>query len=82
MTQTSWLEKLTEVQEDIIWGIGPEALYQMTREEHRTELDKIAIKDFIRLFNEYFLPKKNVYHNPGELFWTEQTGTKTPGRDC
>ena len=31
MTQTGWAEKEAEIQEDFIWGIGPEALYQMTR---------------------------------------------------
>ena len=63
MTQTGWSGKETEIQEDFIWGIGPEALYQMTRAEYKTEPDKIAVKDLIRLFNEYFLPERNTYHN-------------------
>ena len=50
MTQTGWSGKETEIQEDFIWGIGPEALYQMTRAEYKTEPDKIAVKDLIRLF--------------------------------
>ena len=54
MTQTGWLEKQTELQEVFIWGIGPEALYHMTRAKYKTEPDKISIKDLIRLFNEYF----------------------------
>ena len=58
MTQTSWPEKQREVQEDFIWDIGPEALYQMTRAENKTEPDEKAIKDLIRLFNENFFPKK------------------------
>ena len=44
-------------------GIGPEALYQMTRAEYKTEPDKIAVKDFIRLFNEYFSSKKTLITN-------------------
>ena len=44
MTQTGWPEKQTEV-ENCIWGIGPEAMYQMTRAEYKTEQDKIPIKD-------------------------------------
>ena len=59
-------------------GIGPEALYQMTRTEYKSEPDKIAVKDPIRLLNEYFLPKRNSYHNRGEFFWTKQTETETP----
>ena len=32
----------------------------------------------LRLFNEYFLPKRNSYRNRGEFFWTKQTETITP----
>ena len=28
VTQNGWTEKENEIQEDFIWGIGPEALYQ------------------------------------------------------
>ena len=52
ITQTGWFGKEAEIQEDFTWGIGPEALYQMTRAEYKTEPDKIAAKDLIRLFNE------------------------------
>ena len=78
MTQADWATKENQVQDDFIWGIGPEALYQMTRAEYKTEPDKIAIKELIRLFNEYFLPKRNTYHNRGEFFWTKQTESETP----
>ena len=78
MTQTGWTGKEAEIQEDLIWGIGPEALYQMTRAEYKTEPDRIVVKDLIRLFNEYFLPKRNTYHNRGEFFWTKQTESETP----
>ena len=78
MTQNGWTGKETEIQEDFIWGIGPEALYQMTRAEYKTEPDSIAVKDLIRLFNENFLPKRSSYHNRGEIFWTKQTETETP----
>ena len=37
----------------------------MTRAEYKTEPDKIAIKELIRLFNEYFLPKRN-YNTEGK----------------
>ena len=33
---------------------------------------------FNRLFNEYFLPKRNTYHNQGEFFWTKQAESETP----
>ena len=50
----------------------------MTRAEYKTDPDKIAIKDLIPLFNEYFLPNRNTYHNRGEFFWTKQTEIETP----
>ena len=50
----------------------------MTRAEYKTDPDKIAVKDLIRLFNEYFLPKRNTYHNRREFFWSKQTESETP----
>ena len=58
MTRTDWATKESQIQDDFVWGTGPEALYQMTRAEYKTEPDKIAIKDLFWLFNEYFLPTK------------------------
>ena len=78
ITQTCWSGKETKIQEDFIWGIGPEALYQITRAEYKTKPDKIAVKDLIRIFNEYFLPKRNTYHNRREFFWTRQIESEPP----
>ena len=72
-----WATKENQIQDDFKRGIGPEALYQMTRAEYKTDPDRIAIKDLIRLFNEYFLPKRNTYHNRGEFFWAKQTEAET-----
>ena len=78
MTQNGWTGKKAEIQEDFIWGVGTEALYQMTRAEYKTEPDSIPVEDLTRLFSEYFLPKRKSYHNRGEFFWTKQTETETP----
>ena len=78
ITQTGWAKNEIEIQEVFIWGIGPEGLYQMTRAGYKTEPDKIAVKYLTRPFNEYFLPKRNIYHNRGEYIRTRQTETKTP----
>ena len=66
------------VQEDFIWGVGPEALYQLTRAEYKMEPDSIKVKDILRLFTEVYMPKRNTYHNRGDFFWTKQTEDKTP----
>ena len=49
----------------------------MTRAEYKTEPEKMKIIDLIRIFDEYFLPRRNTYHNRGEFFWTTQSKTET-----
>ena len=78
MSQNDWATKENQIQDAFVWGIDPDALYQMTRAEYKTEPDKIAIKDLIRLFNVYFRQKRNTYNNRGETFWTKQTEAETP----
>ena len=78
VTETGWTGKEKAIQEDFIWGVGPEALYQITRAEYKTDSDSIKIKDLIRLFLEYYLPKRNTYHNRGDFFWAKQTEEETP----
>ena len=58
--------------------MGPEVLHQMTRAEYKIELNKIKIEDLIRLFDEYFSPKRNTYRNRGEFFRTRQSEAETP----
>ena len=58
--------------------MGPEALYQITRAEYKTEPDSIKVKDLIRLFTEFYMPKGNTYHNRGDFFWAKQTEDETP----
>ena len=68
----------TAVQEDFIWGVGPEALYQITRTEYKTEPDSIKMKDLIRLYTKHYLPKRNTYHIRGDFFWAKQSENETP----
>ena len=57
ITEAGWTaEKETKIQEDFFWGVGPEALYQITRAEYKTDTDSIKIKDPIRLYTEHYLP--------------------------
>ena len=50
VSETGWTGKKKLIQEDLIWGVGPEALYQITRAEYKTDPDSINIKYLIRLF--------------------------------
>ena len=58
--------------------MGPEALYQIARTEYKTEPDSTKIKILIRLSTEYYLPKRNTYHNRGDFIWAKQTEEETP----
>ena len=78
ITDANWNGKEQAVQEDFIWGVGPEALYQIPRAEYKTEPDSIKVKDLIRLFTEFYMPKRNTYHNRGDFFWAKQTEDETP----
>ena len=68
---TEWSGKEQLIQEDFIWGVGPAALYQITGAEYKTEPDSIKVTDLIRLFTEYYLPKRNTYHIRGDFFWAK-----------
>ena len=76
ITDTGWTGKEQLIQENFLWGVGPEALYQITRAEYKTEPDSIKVKDLIRLFTEFYMPKRNTYHNRGD-FWAKQTEEET-----
>ena len=58
VTDTGWTGKEQAIQEDCLWGVGPEALYQITRAEYKTEPDSIKVEDSIRLFTEFYMPKE------------------------
>ena len=60
ITATEWTGKEKLIQEDFLWGKGPEALYQKTRAEYKTEPGSTKVKELIRLFNEFYMPKKTL----------------------
>ena len=72
---TEWTGREQLIQEDFI--LGPEALYQTTRAEYKTEPDSIKMKDLIRLFSECYIPKQKTYHNRGDFFGAKQTKEET-----
>ena len=51
ITDCGWAGKEQAIQ-DFIWGVGPEALFQITRAEYKTYPDSIKNKDLIRLYTE------------------------------
>ena len=77
-TDTNGTGKEQATQEDFLWGVGPEALYQIIMAENKTQPDSIQIKDLIRLFTEFIMPKRNTNHNRGDFAWAKQTEDETP----
>ena len=57
--------------------MGPEALYQITGDECKTEQDSIKRKNLIQLFNQYYCAKRNTYHNRGDFRLAKLTGDET-----
>ena len=54
------------------------SLPQLSFPEYKTEPDSIKVKDLIRLFTEFYMPKRNTFHNRGDFFWAKQTEEETP----
>ena len=78
ITDSGWGAEEQAKQEDFSWGVGPEALFQKTRAEYKTNPDSIKIKHLIRIYTEYYLPRQNTYHNRGDFFWAKQSEEETP----
>ena len=78
VTEKGWTGQEQAIQKDVRRGVGPGALYHITRAEYETEPNSIEVKDLIRLFDEYYLPKSNTYHNRGDFFWAKQAEDETP----
>ena len=70
--------KEEKIQQDFLWALEPEATHQITKSECRTNPNKIKIKKLFKLYNRYYLPKRNKYNPRGDLFWAKQTGTEAP----
>ena len=68
ITESGWIGKEKLIQEDLIWEVGPEVLYQITRAQKKKEPDSVKLEDLIRLFTEYYSPKRMTYHNCKDVF--------------
>ena len=59
-TATGWTGKEQAIQEDFLWGVGPEALNQITRADYKTVPDSIKVRYLFPLFAEFYMPKRNI----------------------
>ena len=77
-TNNGWTEKETTIRQDFIWGAGPSAIEIISKGEFNTDPDTINIEKIIQLFKDYYMPKRNTYHNRGDFFWAKEEENETP----
>ena len=61
-----WTTKEPEIRKYFIWGAGPSAIETITKGELNTDHDTIITEKLIRLFKDYYMPKRNTYHSQGD----------------
>ena len=44
----------------------------ITKGEFNTDPDTINTLKLIKLFKDYYMPKRNTYHSRGDFFWAKQ----------
>ena len=64
------------IQEDFIWGVVPEARYQITRAECKTEPDSIKTKD-IESYSASTISRSKIYTTTEEIW----SGQNIPNRN-
>ena len=40
--------------------------------------EKLNIEKLIKLFKDYYMPKRSTYHSQGDFFWAKQEENETP----
>ena len=68
--------KKEKIQQGFLWALGREAKHLETRSEYRTEPDNIKNEKLIKLYNRYYLPKRNKYNSRD--FFGQNKHTETP----
>ena len=73
-----WNTQEEKIQQGFLSALRPEATQQITRIEYRTEPDKNKIVKLLKLYNRYYLPKRDEYNSRGDFFRAKQRDTETP----
>ena len=59
--------KEPDIRQDFIWSAGPSAIEIITKGEFNTDTDTIKTDKLIKLFREYYMPKRNTYKSRGDF---------------
>ena len=76
-TNNGWPEKEPTIKQDFIWEAGPSAIEIISKGEFNTDPYTINTEKLIQLFKDYYMPKRNTYHNRGDFFWAKQDENET-----
>ena len=77
-TDNGWTEKEPIIRQDFIWGAGPSAIETITKGEFNTDPGAIKTEKLVQLFKDYYMPKRNTYHNCEDFFWAKEEDNETP----
>ena len=77
-TNNEWTEKEPTIRQDFVWGAEPSAIETTSKEEFNTDPDTINTEKLLQLVKDYYMPKRNSYHNRGDFFWAKQEENETP----
>ena len=77
-TSNRWKEKERQISQDLIWGAGPSAFENITKGEFNTDPDTINTERLLQPLKDYYMPRRNTYHNRGEFIWAKQEENYTP----
>ena len=77
-TNNEWTEKEPTIRQDFIWGGGPCAIEIISKGDFNTDPDTINTEKLKQLFKDYYMPKRNTFHNRGDFFWEKQEENETP----
>ena len=76
--EANWTGKKTSRTRRFHMGCGTGSTLSDNKAEYKTEPDSIKIKDLIRLFTEFYMPKRNTYHNRRDFFGRSRPKMRHP----
>ena len=76
LTETEKNIKEEKTQQGFLRAPAPKTKHQITRSKNSTAPNKIKIDKLIKVYNSYYLPKRNKNNSRRHFFWTKQTGTE------
>ena len=78
MTGQVWADKEDKRCKDFNWAFGPDPLHTMTTLKYDEKHEDMTLKTLWKVFNEFYILKRNLYHNKSDFLWMKQRNRETP----